>query len=69
MSCTRMMLKEIPVQVHLREEGDDGGNISDKKLWYLDSSTSNHITEQHEAFSERDMSVVGSVKFGNSSHV
>ncbi|CAO2045765.1 unnamed protein product [Urochloa humidicola] len=65
---TRMVLDETRAQVHLGEDGDESGR-NEKKLWYLDSGASNHMTEEREAFSELDTGVVGTVKFGDGSRV
>jgi hypothetical protein len=60
----RFSLDESCGQVHLGSEGGDA-----EQRWYLDSGASNHMTGDKEAFAELDGSVVGSVKFGDSSSV
>ncbi|KAB5556912.1 hypothetical protein DKX38_007821 [Salix brachista] len=40
-----------------------------EKAWYLDTGASNHMTECIEKFAEIDMTITGSVKFGDGSTV
>jgi hypothetical protein len=40
-----------------------------EERWYLDSGASNHIIGNHEAFSELDTGIIGTVKFGDNSAV
>jgi hypothetical protein len=63
----RVELDEPRTQVNLGE--DVGGNNTRDKMWFMHSGTSNHMTGEREAFSELDTSVVGTVKFGDGSHV
>jgi hypothetical protein len=62
--CARVVLDKKHAQVNLGREGDEA-----EELWYLDSSASNHMTGKHEAFSELDTGIVGTVKFGDNSAV
>jgi hypothetical protein len=64
-----VVLNERRAQVHLEEEDGDNDDDDKKKMWYLDSGASNHMTGEHEAFSELDTGVVGIVKFGDDSRV
>jgi hypothetical protein len=65
-----VVLDERRAQVHLGEEdGDGSSDDKKKKLWYLDSGASAHMTGEREAFSELDAEVVGIVKFGDGSRV
>ncbi|WVZ70894.1 hypothetical protein U9M48_019523 [Paspalum notatum var. saurae] len=42
---------------------------TEQRRWYLDSSTSNHMTGRREAFAELDTAITSSVKFGDGSTV
>jgi hypothetical protein len=55
---------EEKAQVNLAQEGD-----AKEGVWYLDSGATNHKTGDHAAFAELDMSVTGSIKFGDGSTV
>ena len=61
----RVELDETRAQIHLGEEGGTG----EKKMWYVDSGASNHMTGDGDTFSELDTSIVGTVKFGDGSRV
>ncbi|KAH7685649.1 RNA-directed DNA polymerase protein [Dioscorea alata] len=43
--------------------------MTDKNLWYLDSSVSNHMCGHKELFTELDEKVNGEVSFGDASKV
>lgn len=64
---TQVRLDEPQTQVHLGEE--NGGEGEERQLWYLDSSTSNHMAGDGAVFTELDRGVVGTLKFGDSSRV
>lgn len=63
-SPSPLHVEEAKVFAHLDDE-----KRRDYGLWYLNTSTTNHMTGSHAAFSELDMAVRGTVCFGDGSVV
>lgn len=63
-SPSSLHVEEAKVFAHLDDE-----KRCDYGLWYLDTGTTNHMTGSHAAFSELDMAVHGTVRFGDGSVV
>jgi gag-polypeptide of LTR copia-type/GAG-pre-integrase domain/Zinc knuckle len=55
---------EENIQLHLGVNGNEN-----RKIWYLDSGASNHMTGCKKNFAELDTSIGGTVKFGDGSIV